>query len=229
MPFRQLIADWKRKRLLKDMPPGVLHDYYRALPVSRRTLCRDADIVALDFETTGLDPASDRILSMGLVEIRTLGVQLETGWHQLVRCDQPLPEETVVIHQITDDVAARGAVIELAFPELLKRLTGKVLLAHHGALEMGFLNAECQRLFGMPFMAPVIDTELLARRALDRRHQGYRPTDLRLYNLRKQYQLPSYKAHDAFFDALATAELFLCMVPDIAPPHQCRLGDVLTS
>lgn len=205
----------------------VMQEYLAVLPPSPGTRCAELEIVALDFETTGLDPKTDHILSIGLVEIRGMSVYLDTAWHQLITTDRDLPEETVVIHQITDDQAAAGQKLDEAMPRLLEHLKGKVLLAHHAAVEKGFLDTACRNLYGAPFMGTIIDTEALARRSKDRRHLSYKPKDLRLYNLRDEYHLPKFRSHNALNDAVATAELFLAMATDIASPTSCRLSDLM--
>jgi DNA polymerase-3 subunit epsilon len=224
--FRELLDKFSRGRAVRAAGHPVMQDFLRVLPPPGRTRCNELEIVALDFETTGLDPQVDHILSIGLVEIRGMSIHLDTAWHQLVTTDRPLPEETVVIHQITDDQAAEGLKLDDVLPMLLERLKGKVLLAHHAKVEKGFLDAACRNLYGAPFMATIIDTEALARRTKDRRHLSYKPRDLRLYNLRDEYRLPKYRSHNALNDALATAELFLAMATDIASPASCRLSDL---
>ena len=59
---------------------------------------------------------------------------------------------------------------------------------------------------------PIIDTLVIAKNRMDNFGIAYTPTELRLFNLCQQYKLPSYKAHNALNDALATAELFLAEI-----------------
>lgn len=194
---------------------------------SRKTACHDLRIVAIDLETTGLDPAQDRILSIGLVEIEQMTIRLNSSWQTLVTSNHPLPEQSVTIHRITDDQSRHGASLEEALSELLPRLHGKVMLAHHATVEQSFLNAACMRLYSTPFLIPTIDTQMLAKRRFERRDQPYQPKDLRLFNLRSHYGLPRYQAHNALSDALATAELFLALTAALAPDNHCHLKDML--
>jgi len=221
--------DSLRKRALAKAEPGVLQDYLSTPLTIKQTNCEDLVIVALDLETTGLDPKKDQILSYGLVEIRHMKIRLNTSRHQLISIGEEIPEESAVIHQITDDQAATGISLEAALPELLHRLAGKVMLVHYAAIEQNFLSAACQQLYGAPFVIPTIDTLLLAQRIFERRNHTIQAGDLRLFNLRPRYNLPNYKAHNALSDALATAELFLAMAAEIVPrPSQCQLSRFLT-
>ena len=226
---RLFSLDSLRKRALSKALPGVLQDYLSTPLTTKQTTCEDLVIVALDLETTGLDPNKDKILSYGLVEIRHMKIRLSTSRHQLISIDEDIPEESAVIHQITDDQAATGIPIEDALPELLQRLAGKVMLVHYSAIEQNFISAACQKLYGAPFVIPTIDTLVLAQRIFERRNHTIQTGDLRLFNLRPRYNLPNYKAHNALSDALATAELFLAMAAEMVPrPNQCQLSRFLT-
>ena len=221
--------EFQRKRALAKAPPGVSHDYLSRPFPSRRAECHDAPIVALDLETTGLDPRKDDILSVGLVEIRNHSVKLSTAWHEIVSVDRDIPEESAVIHQITDDHAAMtGKPLDEVLPEILRRLAGKVMLVHYSRIEQQFIDAACRKLYGTPFIIPIIDTLALAQRVFERRNHNIQVGDLRLFNLRPRYNLPHYKAHNALNDALSTAELFLAMAAEMAGGSRCRLRDFIT-
>ena len=109
-----LSLDSLRKRALAKAEPGILHDYLSTPLTSNNTQCEELSIVSLDLETTGLDPKNDKILSFGLVEIHHMTIKLETARHQLITVDEDIPEESAVIHQITDDQAATGVSIQEA-------------------------------------------------------------------------------------------------------------------
>ena len=223
---RLLGTDFFRRRALRRASPGVMQDFLAVPHPTRRTPCQDVRIVALDFETTGLDPKRDSILSVGLIDIADMRIQVNTAWHQVVKVERAIPASSAVVHEITDDQAAAGAALETVLPRVLEQLRGAVMLAHYGRIEQTFLNAACRRLYGAPFVIPTIDTLALAQRLFSLRNHSVQSGDLRLFNLRPRYNLPRYKAHNALSDALCTAELFLALVADMAP-RRCRLGDFL--
>jgi DNA polymerase-3 subunit epsilon len=205
---RLLALDYRRRRLLRRTPRGPLFDYLAAPFPGRGTDYRDVEFVALDLETTGLDPNRDEILSIGLVSLKAGRIDLATAAHYLVAPMQVIPERSAVIHQITDDAAAQGGALADVVPLILARLAGRVLLGHHVRVEREFLDAACRRLYGSGFLVPLSDTEALVRRWLEQRNQTVSGRELRLHALRGRYGLPRYKAHNALTDALATAELF---------------------
>jgi DNA polymerase-3 subunit epsilon len=201
-------AERQRQLLLKTVPAGPLQQYLSVPFVSTDTDFRLLRYTALDFETTGLDPRQDELLSFGIVDLDQMAIHLGTAQHELITPQQDIPEASAVIHEITDDQAATGLGCRHAIELLLQRLAGKVLIAHYAKLELGFLNAACQRLFNGGFIIPTVDTLLLGRRWINNRNLYLQQSDLRLQSLRNRFSLPRYKAHNALTDALSTAELF---------------------
>ncbi len=148
--------------------------------------------------------------------------------HRVVRLNIPLPPESVVIHQITDDRMQAGMAMHDALHELVEVMAGKVLLVHYANIERTFLQAAMKRVYGhaLPFM--MVDTLALEKRRLDRLQQPITSNQLRLANLREQYHLPRYGAHDALEDAIATAELFMAELGELKSRNPgLKLGDLL--
>lgn len=220
--------DFQRRQALAKAAPGPLADYLATPFPDRRSDCREIEIIAIDLETTGLDPKKDAILSIGLVHLDHWGIKLSTAWHRIVRIDTAIPGETAVIHHITDDQAAAGSPLDELLPEVLARMAGKPMLVHYSPIEQKFLDAACRKLYGAPFVTPIIDTLEIGQRVFERRNHLIQPGDLRLFNLRPRYNLPQYKAHNALCDALATAELFLAMADNLYPGTPCPLGAFLS-
>ncbi len=183
--------------------------------------------VAVDLETTGLDPAKDEIVSVGWVALSGERIDLATAAHRLVAPTRAVPEQSAVLHAITDDVAARGAPPRAVLAELLAVLAGKVLVAHNASFELDFLRAACARAFGGRFLSPAVDTLALGIRWLQRRNTAFAPRELRLDALRRRHNLPRYRAHDALSDALAAAELFLAELAHLDGDRDVALSRVL--
>ncbi|WP_109474016.1 3'-5' exonuclease [Ornithinimicrobium cavernae] len=181
----------------------------RARPVG------DLELLALDLETTGLDPARHEVLSIGTVPVHGLTIELGGARQYAVR---PAGSSGVggsaVVHGITDDAAAAGAGLEEVLPLVLADLGERVLLAHHAAIEVGFLRSAC-RTHGLILSdVVVVDTVRLQRRVLrrDRPHGHVTEDELGLAAARRHLGLPRYRSHDALTDALACAELYLAQV-----------------
>lgn len=220
-------SDGLRRKRLQRIDARPLREYFgRPFPAKGMDY-RCVDYVAVDLETTGLDPKRDQILSIGWVLVRGTRIDLSTACHRVLRCDGEIPAATAVIHQITDDESAAGLRLGRVLPELLAVLAGRVLIAHHAEIELSFLDTACRDLYGNGMLVRCIDTEVLARRTFDRRNIPYKPSELRLHALCERYNLPRYRAHNAFYDALSAAELFLAQIAHRDNGNGFRLGDLL--
>lgn len=208
----------RRASALAAAPPGPLRDYLSAPFVDPGVLVDDLPLLALDVETTGLDVERDRVLAVGWVPVDGRSIDLSgAGRHVLgVRMDVG---QSATVHGLTDDAIAAGEVPIDVLLEILRVLRGRVLLAHHAAIEVGFLDAACRRVWGAHFTAPVVDTLALQRRVLASRvdaHPELHAGELRLWASRERYGLPRYRAHEPLTDALACAELYLAQTAELA-------------
>lgn len=202
--------------LAEQVPPGPLRTYLRTPPPPADTPADSLPMLTLDLETTGLDPGSDAILSYGWVPVDAGSITLAGARHILVRADRDVGA-SATIHGITDDELATGISPASALDDLFTALTGRVLLAHHARLEVGFVAAATERAYGIrpPFV--VVDTMETERRIQTTPWVPEpRPGSLRLWAARERYRLPVYRAHNALADAQSCAELHLAQVAELA-------------
>jgi len=217
----------KRKKLLKKVPNGPLHDFLAVPFPSLDTPIDQLPILAVDFETTGLDARTDKLLSVGFVLLEQEQIKLNSSYHQIINTKAQLEESNVIIHQITDAQKEQGQPLETVVEQLLKALAGKVMLVHFARIERQFLQQACLELYGLAPDFPMIDTLVIAKRQLDKRDVAYDPSELRLSSLRNQYQLPDHHGHDALNDAVATAELLLAQMANKTSTDKALLKDII--
>ncbi len=211
-----------RRRALKTVRDPLARAYLRApLPDIRQPL-ESVAFLALDFETTGLDPRADRILSMGFALLEKGCIRLGEAYHCIVNAGIPLKGGSVAVHHITDAEAERGCDLRKMMEILLPAMRGRILLVHYAAVERRFLHAAMKSLYGAVLPFYVVDTMELERRRLTRSNPHVKPTDLRLAACRARYRLPPHRPHHALEDAIATAELFLAQYP-LTDPQFARL------
>lgn len=207
--------------------PGPLKDYYQQdLPAADSPYDR-VEFLAIDLETTGLDPAVDEILSIGFVPVVGGRIRLAGATHLLVRPDQAVPEETAVIHGLLDDALEAAPPLAEVLPHLLAALAGRIGIAHHSLIERRFLSAACRRLYGRPLDAPFVCTLALERRSLVLDNQSIEDGGLRLSASRARYGLPRYPVHNALTDALAAAELFLAQAAHASGRKPASLASLM--
>jgi DNA polymerase III subunit epsilon len=179
------------------------------------------DFLVVDVETTGLDPRRDHVLEVGWVPVTRAQVVLDGVRGTTVRLPAGVDVgDSAVLHGLTDDDLAAAPGLTDVVLELRAALQGRVLVAHHAPIEIGFLDRAFRD--GQSDRAPlwVVDTMTLQRRLLVPEHGEPPPGALRLDAARRRFGLPRYAAHRAATDALATAELLLAQAAELAS----RLG-----
>ena len=188
------------RRLIKRLMPAGL----RGWPP------QDVELVALDVETTGLDPGSAELLSIGAVPIRGRRVVLSDRFEAMLKREGPTHAGSVRIHRLRAMDLTRG----LPPAEALAQF--------------------CHWLGDRPVLGYCIDFD---RRVLDRalRAGGLQPLDVGAYELRTLHRLatsgpdghdgvlpdldlilrdagiPPLARHTAIGDAVATALAYLAL------------------
>ena len=202
-------------------PEGPLRDWAQAGTPPPATPAEQLRLLAVDVETTGLDPATDRLLSIGFVPVDGPAITLAGARHLVLRQNDGAGlgdgvGQSATIHRLTDDQLAAGMDPRGAVAELLQALQGRVLLAHHAAMETEFLGRAVEQLFGARVEIAAVDTMQLQYRMLTKGFDDEPPPgSLRLWAARDQFGLPRYQAHEALTDALACAELYLAQVSEL--------------
>ncbi len=173
---------------------------------------------ALDIETGGLDPLQDPIIALGMLPIRRGVIRLGDAYRTLVRPEdgREIKPESVCAHQLVQGEVREAPPLPAVLAEVDRRVREGALLVHHQAIDVAFLRQAYQRLDRRWPAPPIVDTvELLLKLDRKRRitHTGYQDADpsVNLAEARRRLGLPEYQAHDALTDAIATAELFLCL------------------
>ncbi|WP_241724394.1 exonuclease domain-containing protein, partial [Dietzia sp. E1] len=219
-------------------PDGPLGAFLRTPPPSPATPLDEVRLLAVDVETTGLDPRRDRVVSVGFVPVDGDRIVLRGAGSMVLRSDGRSGDDggvgqSATVHGLTDDEVARGSGVAEVLDRVLTALTGRVLLAHYSTIEMDFLGVLCRRVYGVRPPLEAVDTLDLQRRILSGGiDMGFTadpdPDDLRLWGARGRYGLPRYRAHDAAVDALACAELYLAQLAELRDRGARVLRDLRT-
>jgi len=165
--------------------------------------------VALDFETTGLDPALDRVVEIGAIAFHT--EQFDGAWtaveegryETLVNPGRPIPPEVSAIHGIDDLAVSMAPSFAHAAVGLLSFLEGSILVAHNAPFDVGFLLAETFRAGIEKPGNPAYDTVAIAKTAI---------SGLPSYSLKAlaaSFGIAQTAAHRGADDARVCMELFI--------------------
>ena len=98
-------------------------------------------LVALDLETTGLDPSRDTIIEIGAVRFQ--GDRVLDRFVTLVNPQRSIPLRITQITGIRNADVANAPVLAAVLPELLAFVTSDVaaIVAHNAGFDLGFLRA----------------------------------------------------------------------------------------
>lgn len=189
----------------------------------------DIEMIALDFETTGLDAKQDRIIAAGWVLVRGDRIVLSSAREVRVRNDDSEGVgQSAVIHGIVDSDLEQAEDSTTMLAQLFEDVAGRPIIAHGARIERGFLNALLHRLGGTALLNPFICTLLLERKLIEAEggHVREQQVDLTLDACRTRHGLPEHQRHSPGADALAAAELFLAQVEQLGGPQKALLRDV---
>ncbi|MGA7180447.1 MAG: exonuclease domain-containing protein [Thiobacillaceae bacterium] len=114
----------------------------------------------IDLETTGANPARDRVTEIGIVQVD--GDRVST-WNTLVNPERPIPEFIQQLTGIRNEMVAAAPTFAEVAEELAERLQGRLFIAHNARFDYGFIKHEYQRL-GQRFRADVLCTVRLSRK-----------------------------------------------------------------
>jgi DNA polymerase III epsilon subunit-like protein len=161
-------------------------------------------LASLDFETTGVDPLHDRVLSYALLD--PTGVEI-TG---LVNPGVPIPPESADVHGITEAMRADAppsaeglAVVVDWVQSLVDRQVG--LAVFNATYDLTMLRAEATRLgLTQPDWSRLLVVDpFVVDWGIERGALGQR----RLIDVASYYGIPIDNAHDATCDARAAREV----------------------
>ncbi|MDQ2778484.1 MAG: DNA polymerase III subunit epsilon [Pseudomonadota bacterium] len=123
-------------------------------------------VVFLDTETTGLNPLQgDRVVEIGCIELvnrRPTGRRL----HHYVNPQRASHPDALRVHGLTESFLADKPSFAAIADELLAFVDGAEIVIHNAAFDLGFLDAEFDRLGRgsfKPLLAKVSDSLLMAR------------------------------------------------------------------
>lgn len=161
--------------------------------------------IALDTETTGLDPEyGHRVVEIGCVEM--FG-RVRTGkvFHTYLNPERDMPAEAERIHGISGEFLKDKPLFASIGADFLEFIGDATLVIHNASFDMKFLNYELKS-FGLPTipMERVVDTLLIARR----KFPGA-PANLDALCRRFTIDLSARTKHGALLDAELLADVYM--------------------
>lgn len=183
---------------------------------------RQAKIAVIDTETTGFHARKgDEIISIGMVMLEK--GEIQEAFEQLVNPRRPIPPHISELTGINSAMVIDQPGISRLLPWLLSRLEGAIIAGHNVGFDVGFLNSALKKyrpvatpalsgptpLAACPgkLLNPTLDVAEICA-SLHPHLPGYS-----LDHLMSFFQAgDKKKRHTALGDAMAAAEILLCLL-----------------
>jgi DNA polymerase-3 subunit epsilon len=188
--------------LLRVVAAGLADEWAGDSPVG------DIKLVSIDTETTGRDPAADRIIEIACVVFEAGQIVGRHTW--LVNPGVPIPAEAFEVHGIGEEEVKNCPPFAHIAAEVVAVLAGAVPVAYNAEFDRDFLHAELARAAlavqplpsaarkGIEWIDPLVWARELHR---DERSKS-------LVEVCERLGIPLEKAHRALHDAEAALEVF---------------------
>ncbi len=175
--------------------------------------------VALDMETTGLDPKRDAILEIGAVRFRistdegSLQAQVLDTWARVVNPGRPVPFQIQQLTGISNDEVSRAPRFGQVVHDLRRFVGSYPVVGHSVRFDLDFLRSHDVSLDNL-----AVDTFELAS-ILAPHAARYS-----LARLGQEFELPNLCTHRALDDAMAAKDLFVALLEQAShlPPAILR-------
>ena len=157
--------------------------------------------ICLDCETTGLDTSHDQIIEIALVRFNFDGIldSFETLIDPLV----PIPEASMAIHHITDEMVRGKPKIQEVLPRIFEFIGRHIIVGHAIPNDIAFICSAAKQHHVPCKLAshPYLDTLRMARM------YGESPSNS-LETLRHHFNISEEGAHRAMNDVIVNIEVF---------------------
>src|SRR5262249_26469837 len=172
--------------------------------------------IVVDTETTGLDPyQGHRLVEIGCIELLN---HIPTGntFHRYINPERDMPAEAFAVHGLSAEFLKSKPLFTDIADELIAFLGDAPLVIHNALFDLGFINAELERVSPISIgRERLVDTLMLARR----KHPG---GSNRLDDLCARYRIDNSRRtkHGALLDA----ELLAGVYVELIGVRQAQLG-----
>ncbi len=164
--------------------------------------------IIFDTETTGLDSREDRVIEIGGVELenqfptgRTIHLYINPG-------DRKVHPDALAVHGITDDFLKDKPSFADVVDEIVEFFGDARWVAHNATFDIGFINAELERLG----LSPIATDRVTDTLALARRKHPMGPNSLDALCRRYGVDNSHRAKHGALLDSELLAEVYIEMI-----------------
>jgi len=162
--------------------------------------------VVFDLETTGLNHEDCQIVEIGAVKVEN--GKITKKFSTFVDPETNIPEDATKIHGITNEMVKGAPKVKVALEDFYKFAHKSTLVAYNIAFDYKFIN-HYGRKHRLKFSHPQKDAMIMARKYI----KGLR--NYKLKTVAESLNVSLANAHRAYFDAAATAKVFLKLAENL--------------
>jgi DNA polymerase-3 subunit epsilon len=203
--------------------PAFWQNYIAQFKGKSKANLEDTRFVVFDTETTGIQPKTDRVLSIGAISVigNTINVP---GVFERFLIQEKFNTNTVEIHGILKTGEQKKLSESEAIEAFLDYLGNSILIAHHAAFDVEMIN-QCLGRMKLPKLKnKVLDTGILYKKLnnVPNKHYG-------LDHLCQEFNVPANDRHNALGDAYITAQIFVKMIARMKKERKVTLDDLFVN
>lgn len=193
LPLKRL---WLARRF-SDSPWRHLFEPYRG-----------DEVIAIDTETTGLDPRRADVLTVAAVPVRGNRVLTSQRLELTLAPSAKLTGDSIRIHGLRHQDLRQGVPLERALPQLLGFIQNRPLLGYHVRFDIAILSRLSRERYGFDLPNRHVELANLYRRRWLMQNPEVEP-NLGFEAMARSLGVPLLARHTAFGDALSTALMYL--------------------
>ena len=206
--LNDLLQRWFAKPRLDTQQASRLESW-NALPGSDESASfKETRCVVLDVETTGLNLATDTLISIGAVAVVNGRIALGDTFSVILQQRNSSRKENILVHGISGSEQREGVTPADALLAFMEYLGKAPLVAFHVAFDETMIRRAMRQHLGLSFRHPWLDLAYVMPALCPELMHSHRSLD----DWSRHFDIRNDNRHNALADALVTAQLLLIAV-----------------
>jgi len=205
MPYKNRAGEmfslkyWHKQRQMKQLKQAQYACLFNEAP--------PGEYVCLDCETSTLDPKNAELLYLAAVRIVGKRIALSERLELMVRPEGHIDPRTIPIHGLRQQDVSTGIPLAEAMRSFLDFIGARPLIGYYLEFDLAVINRHIRPWLGIALPNRTIEVSGLY---YDKKVSAYRPeVDLALDAILEQLDLPRWPRHNALYDAITAAAIWL--------------------
>jgi len=168
----------------------------------------EGEYVCFDCETTGLDPKTDDIISIGAVIIKDNMIVSSKKFVKFVKPKTKLQADAIKVHHIRECDLEDAEDIDEVIEEFLEFIGSRTLVGYYLEFDIAMINKYLKPKLGISLPNKIHEVSAIYYDyKIEAIPQGN--VDLRFDTIMSDLNIPTMGKHDAYNDALMTSLIFI--------------------